>query len=191
MTLDELIARLRREDPPLPEVTVEHRAVVPGWALRLAFTLAVPLFVYAVGTQAQAAPGFVATVALATMVWAAAKPGPNVSYLTVVIAAPLLLNAPGPFAPAALWLAPLGYAMTRLAWWAAHIGLRAHVELAALGRAAARDAVVILITVAVGSVALSLAGQPIAAVAALGSVALAALAWSALRRDDGDERRQN
>jgi hypothetical protein len=191
MSIDELVARLRRADRPLPEVTVDHGPAIPGWVLRLAFTAAVPLFVYAVAARTPVAPGIVTAVAVGTAVWAGINPSPAVSHLTVLIAGPLLLTTPGPFDPSVLWLAPLGYAMTRLGWWASHTGLRTRVELAALGRAAARDSAVILVTLAIGAAAASLAGRPVGAVVALGSAALAALAWLALRRHDEDEHPQN
>jgi hypothetical protein len=191
MNLDELVARLRRTDRPLPEVTVEHRAAIPGWTLRLAFTAAVPLFVYAVAAQTYVSPGLVTAVAVVMTVWAAINPGPSVSHFTVLVSALFLLTTPDPFLPSVLWLAPLGYAVTRLGWWASHTGPRTRVELAALGHATARDGAVILVTVAFGAVAASLAGRPIGAVVALGSAALAALAWLALRRDDEDERQPN
>ena len=187
MWVDDLVARLRPPERPLPVVTVDHGPALPGWLLRLAFTAAVPLFVYAVTAGTVVAPGLVTLVAAGATAWAALRPGPSVSHLTVVVGALLLLTAPGPFSPAALWLAPLGYVMTRLGWWAAHVGPQTRIELAALGRAAARDGLVILVTLALGAAALSLAGTPIPAVVALGSAALAALAWLALRRHDGDQ----
>lgn len=180
-----LVARLRGHDRPLPHVTVEHGRSVPGWVLRVAFMLCVPALVLATASRTAAGTGFVAALVAVLTVWAALRPGPGSSYGAVVACALLLLGAPGPFDPAALALAALAYAVVRLGWWASHVGLPTRVELAALAHAGARDAVVVGATTVVGAVAWAVAGRPVGALVALGTAALAALAWLALRRQDG------
>lgn len=185
MSLDELVARLRREDRPLPWVKVEHGPAVPGWTLRAVFVLAVPALVLLAASRTAVPTGLVATIVAGLAAWALLRPGAGTAHGAVVAAALLLTGAPAPFDPAALWLAVLGYAVVRLGWWASHTGLRARVELAALGRAASRDAVVAVATIAVGMLAWAVAGRPVAALVALGTAALAAVAWLTLRREDG------
>jgi hypothetical protein len=185
MSLEELVARLRGEDRPLPRVTVEHGRAVPGWVLRVAFVLAVPAFVLLAASRTAAPTGLVATIVVGLTAWALLRPGAGTVHTAVVVGALLMLGAPRPFDPAALWLAVLGYAVVRLGWWASHTGLRARVEVAALGRAAARDAVVAGATAVVGLLAWAVAGRPVGVLVALGTAALAAVAWLALRHEDG------
>ncbi len=185
MNLEDAIRRLRGEDRPLPWVIVGHGRTVPGWAFRTVFVLAVPALVLATASRTTAATGFVATLALALTAWAAARPAAGSAQGTVVACAFLLLGSPGPFDPATLALAPAAYVVVRLGWWAAHVRWHTRVELAALARSGLRDAVVIGATTAVGTLAWAVAGRPVSAIVALGTAALAAVAWLALRRDDG------
>lgn len=180
-----LVARLRGRDRPLPRVTVEHDRSVPGWVLRAAFVLGVPALVLATASRTTVLPGLVAALAAALTVWAALRPGPSSAHGTVLACGLLLLGAPGPFDPAAPALAALAYAVVRLGWWASHVGPRTRVELAALVRAGSRDVVIIGATALVGALAWALAGRPVGALVVLGTVALAAVAWLALRREDG------
>jgi hypothetical protein len=185
MNLEDAIRRLRGEDRPLPWVTVDHGRTVPGWAFRTVFVLAVPALVLATASRTTAATGFVVTLVVVLVAWAAARPAPGSAHGTVVACALLLLGSPGPFDPAALALAPAAYVVVRLGWWASRVRWRTRVELAALAHAGARDAVVIGATAAVGALAWAVAGRPVGALVALGTAALAAVAWLALLRDDG------
>lgn len=184
MSLEELVARLRGEDRPLPRVTVEHERSVPGWLLRVAFVLAVPAFVLLAASRTTAPTGLVTTIVVGLTAWALLRPGAGTAHMAVVVGALLMLGAPGPFDLAALWLAVVGYAVVRLGWWASHTGLLARVEVAALGRAAGRDAVVAGATAVLGMLAWAVAGRPVGALVAVGTAALAAVAWLALARQD-------
>ncbi|AEG44291.1 hypothetical protein [Isoptericola variabilis] len=183
--LDDAVARLRGHDRPLPWVTVEHGPAVPGWALRAAFVVAVPLLVLATASRTTALAGLVTTLVLALTGWAALRPGHGPAYATVVACALLLLGAPGPFDATAPALAAGGYVVVRLGWWAGHVRWRTRVEVAALAHAARRDLTVLGATLVVALLAWAVAGRPVGALVVAGTLALAAVAWLALRRDDG------
>ena len=182
----DLAARLRAAARPLPEVTVEHGPWLPGWVLRVLFPVAVPVLMLGAASRTPLDGVIVLMVTGAVTAWALARPSPEAAHTAVALAAIALLGAgQAPFDPAVLWLAPLGYLATRLAWWAQHVGLGVRVELAALAAAGARDVAVIVLTLALGGAAWTVAGRPVSGVVALGTAALAAVAWLAVRRDDG------
>lgn len=181
-----LLERLRGRRP-LPSVEVTLRPWVPGWSIRAATAAAVPTLVLLGAGRTNLLPGIAVALAVAMATWAATRPGPGPAHVAVVVTALLLLgSAAAPFDPAALWLAPLGYAVVRLGWWSAQAGLRARIELDALRHAAARDVVVLGTSVLLGLGAWALAGRPVEALVALGVAALAGLAWTAVRLHDGE-----
>lgn len=174
---------------PLPVVGVELGRRLPGAVLRVAFVVAVAALVVAAGTRTGLIAELVLVLAGALAVWAAVRPGPAPAHVALVTAALELLGSDAaPFDPAALWLAPLGYVVTRLGWWASHVAASDRVELAALRHGLARDGAVVAVTLAVGGAAWALSGRQLSWLVALGIVALAALAWIAVRRDDGEAR---
>lgn len=174
---------------PLPTVDVRTGRRLPGWSLRAAFVVAVATLVVAAGARTDLIVELVVLFAGVVTVWAAVRPGPAPAHLALVTAAlELLGSSAAPFDPAVLWLAPLGYVVTRLGWWASHVGATEHVELAALRHGLARDAVVVAAALAVGAAAWAVAGRQLPWLVALGVAALAALAWTAVRRDDGEAR---
>lgn len=173
----------------LPAVDVRIGRAVPGWALRTAFPFAVGALVLATGARTALIPALSGTIVAVLVGWAAIRPGPGPAHVALVVAALELLGASGaPFDPAVLWLAPLAYGVTRLGWWASHVGARDRVELAALRRTLVRDVVVVLVALLVGAAGQVLAGRPVPWLVALGVAGLAALAWIAVRRDDGEAR---
>jgi hypothetical protein len=172
---------------PLPVVGVRLGRWLPGGVLRTAFVAGVVVLLLAAGARTTLVTELTAVLAGVLAVWAAVRPGPAPAHVTLVTAALLLLGSTAaPFDPAALWLAPLGYVVTRLGWWASHVGATDRVELAALRRSLARDGAVVAVALAIGGTAWALAGRPVPWLVALGVVALAALAWTAVRRDDGE-----
>jgi len=174
---------------PLPVVRVQVGRSLPGLALRAAFVLSVAALVVAAGVRTDLITALVLVLAGVVTVWAAVRPGPAPAHVALVAAALLLLGSgAAPFDPAALWLAPLGYVVTRLGWWASHAAATDRVELAALRHGLARDGVVVAVALAVGGAAWALSGRQVSWLVALGVVALAALAWIAVRRDDGEAR---
>ena len=177
---------LARRPRPLPPVDVAMRAWVPGWALRVAAVVLVPATVLLGAARTDVLPGVGVATALALGAWVAVRPGPGPAHVAVVVTAVLLLGSgDAPFDPAALWLAPLGYAAVRLGWWSAQAAPRSRVELDLLRHAAGRDLVVLGATVALGLGARALAGSPVEALVALGVVGLAGLAWLVVRLHDG------
>ncbi|MCA5894758.1 hypothetical protein LEP48_15570 [Isoptericola sp. NEAU-Y5] len=178
--------RLRLDRRPLPLVEVTVGPWVPGWVFRLAACVAVGALVLLAAGRTGLLPTIAVGAALLLAAWAAARPGPGPAHVAVVASAVILLGTgTTPFDAAVLWLAPLGYVAVRLGWWASWLGPLARVEVAALGRAAARDAVVVLATFPVALAAWVVAGRPVAALVVLGFVALAAFAWIIARRHDG------
>ncbi|GAA1735780.1 hypothetical protein GCM10009809_33710 [Isoptericola hypogeus] len=178
---------LRRSRRPFPPVDLTLGRWVPGWLLNAAAAVAVPALVLLAAGRTGLPTTPAVLLALALAAWAAARPGPGPGHTAVAAAAVILLGSTAaPFDPAALWLAPLGYAAVRLGWWAAHVGPRTRVELAALRRAGARDLVVAGTGAALGLGAWALAGRPVEGLLALGVAALAALAWFVVRRHDGE-----
>ncbi|MCK9793614.1 hypothetical protein M1843_07640 [Isoptericola sp. 4D.3] len=174
---------------PLPVVGVELGRRLPGWALRAALVVAVLVLVVGAGTRTSLVTELPVVVALVLAGWSAVRPGPAPAHVALVAAALMLLGSTSaPFDPAALWLAPWGYLATRLGWWAGHVAPTDRVELAALRRTLVRDAVVVVVTLATGGAAWALAGRPVPWLVGLGVAALAALAWTAVRRDDGEAR---
>ncbi|MFD6134781.1 hypothetical protein [Isoptericola sp. NPDC056618] len=174
---------------PLPVVGVELGRRLPGVVLRVAFVVAVAALVVAAGARTDLIAEVVVLLAGVVTVWAAVRPGPAPAHVALVTAAlELLGSGAAPFDPAVLWLAPLGYLVTRLGWWASHVAATDRVELAALRHGLARDGVVVAASLAVGGAAWALAGRQVSWLVALGVVALAALAWIAVRRDDGEAR---
>ncbi|MFC7878442.1 hypothetical protein [Isoptericola sp. NPDC057391] len=174
---------------PLPVVRVEVGRSLPGVALRTAFVVAVAALVVAAGVRTDLITELVLVLAGLVAVWAAVRPGPGPAHVALVTAALELLGSDAaPFDPAVLWLAPLGYVATRLGWWASHTAATDRVELEALRHGLARDGVVVAVALAVGGAAWALSGRPVSWLVALGVVALAALAWMAVRRDDGEAR---
>lgn len=182
-----LARRWWRRDRPLPRVRVDLGARVPGWVLRVAATAATPLLVVLAGARTPVDTGILVTVALALAAWTALRPGPGPTHVAVVVAAVVLVLSPGaPFDPAALWLAPLGYAAVRLGWWAQQVGPGDLVEVTALRRTARRDLAVALATLAVGALSWAVAGRPVDGLVALAAVALVAVAWLVVGGHDGE-----
>ncbi|MEU2201103.1 hypothetical protein [Isoptericola sp. NPDC019482] len=174
---------------PLPVVGVRAGRRLPGWVLRAAFVVAVAALVVAAGARTDLIVELVVLFAGVVTVWAAVRPGPGPAHVALVTAAlELLGSAAAPFDPAVLWLAPLGYVVTRLGWWASHVAATERVELAAFRHGLARDVVVVAAALAVGASAWALAGRQVPWLVALGVAAMAALAWTAVRRDDGEAR---
>lgn len=174
---------------PLPVVGVELGRRLPGVVLRVAFVVAVAALVVAAGVRTDLIAELVVVLAGVLVVWAAVRPGPAPAHVALVAAAlELLGSSAAPFDPAVLWLAPLGYVVTRLGWWASHVSVADRVELAALRHGLARDGVVVAAALAVGGAAWALSGRQVSWLVALGVAALAALAWIAVRRDDGEAR---
>ncbi|MFE7408373.1 hypothetical protein [Isoptericola sp. NPDC057559] len=174
---------------PLPAVGVETGRRLPGWTLRAAFPVAVLVLVAVAGARTTVLTELYAVLAVVLAVWAAVRPGPAPAHVALVAAALLLLGSvEAPFDPATLWLAPLGYVVTRLGWWAHHLSAVDHVELAALRRTLARDGLLVGAALVLGAAAWALAGHPVAWLVALGVVALAALAWTVVRAEDGGAR---
>ncbi|SKC71077.1 hypothetical protein [Krasilnikoviella flava] len=172
---------------PLPVVGVEVGRWLPGGVLRAAFVVAVAVLLLASGARTTLVSELVVVITGVPVVWAAVRPGPGPAHVALVTVALLLLGSTSaPFDPAVLWLAPLGYVVTRLGWWASHVGVTERVELAALRHSLARDGAVVAGALAIGGAAWTLAGRPVPWLVALGVVALAALAWTAVRRDDGE-----
>lgn|GEM_PF-1612334 len=174
---------------PLPVVGVEVAPWLPGWVLRAAFVAGALALLLGAGARTTLVPELSVTLALLVAAWAAVRPGPAPAHVALVVAALLLLGSTeAPFDAATLWLAPLAYLVTRLGWWASHVGARERVELAALGRTAVRDGVVVAASLVIGAAAWATAGRPVAGLVAVGVAALAALAWTVVRRDDGEAR---
>ncbi|MFC8599305.1 hypothetical protein [Isoptericola sp. NPDC057191] len=174
---------------PLPVVGVGTGPALPGWTLRAAFPVAVLTLVVGAGARTTLLTDLYTVVAVVLATWGALRPGPAPAHVAVVTAALLLLGSTAaPFDPAVLWLAPLGYVVTRLGWWARVLAGIDRVELAALRRTLARDAALLGTSLALAGVAWALAGRPVAWLVALGVAALAALAWTGVRRDDGEAR---
>ncbi|MFE5339145.1 hypothetical protein [Isoptericola sp. NPDC056578] len=174
---------------PLPVVRVQVGRSLPGLVLRTAFVVAVGALVVAAGVRTDLITELVLVLAGVVAVWAAVRPGPAPAHVALVTAALELLGSnAAPFDPAVLWLAPLGYVVTRLGWWASHVAATDRVELAALRHGLARDGVVVAVALAVGCAAWALSGRQVSWLVALGVVALAALAWIVVRRDDGEAR---
>lgn len=174
---------------PLPVVGVELGRRLPGVVLRVAFVVAVAALVVAAGVRTDLITELVVVLAGVLVVWSAVRPGPAPAHVALVTAAlELLGSSAAPFDPAVLWLAPLGYVVTRLGWWASHVSAADRVELAALRHGLARDGVVVAVALAVGGAAWALSGRQVSWLVALGVAALAALAWIAVRRDDGEAR---
>ncbi|MEL7975016.1 hypothetical protein AAG589_04070 [Isoptericola sp. F-RaC21] len=174
---------------PLPVVGVTLGRHVPGVALRALFVVAVAGLLLAAGARTTLITELSVAIAAVVTVWAAVRPGPAPAHVALLAAALLLLgSAAAPFDPAVVWLAPLAYVVTRLGWWASHVAAADRVELAALRHVAARDAVVLAVALVIGGAAWSLADRQVPWLVALGVAALAALAWTAVRRDDGEAR---
>jgi len=174
---------------PLPVVGVRTGRRLPGWTLRAAFVVAVAALVVAAGLRTDLVVQLVLLLAGVVTLWAAVRPGPAPGHVALVIAALVLLGSrDAPFDPAVLWLAPLGYVVTRLGWWASHVVATDGVEVAAFRRSLARDGVVVAVALVVGGAAWALVGHRVSWLVALGVAALAALAWTAVRRDDGEAR---
>jgi len=177
----------RVADRPLPRVTVETGPTVPGWALRAALCVAAALLLSGAAARTEAlttmlvVPGSLVLVALL-----AVRPRPAVLGVVLVVAGALLLGSSlAPFDPWALVLAPLAYLVTRLAWWADHVPMPAHVERAALAASWRRDAAVVAGTLVLGAVALAASGIAVAAGVLVGGIALALLASLVLQGQDG------
>jgi len=174
---------------PLPAVGVGLGRGLPGWVLRAAFVAAVLALLLGTAARTTLVVEFDVLLALLVAGWAVARPGPAPAHVALVVAALLLLGSTeAPFDPAVLWLAPLGYVVSRLGWWASRVGATDRVELAALGRTAVRDGVVVVVSLAIGGAAWASAGRPVTGLVAVGVAALAALAWTVARRDDGEAR---
>ncbi|MFI2102409.1 hypothetical protein ACH436_03900 [Isoptericola sp. NPDC019693] len=174
---------------PLPVVGVTTGRRVPGWTLRAAFVVAVAVLVAAAGTRAHLLTELLVLITGVVTVWAAVRPGPAPAHVALVTAAlELLGSGAAPFDPAVLWLAPLAYVVTRLGWWASHVAATERVEIAALRHGLARDGVLVAVALMAGGAAWAVAGREVPWLVALGVAALAALAWTAVRRDDGEAR---
>lgn len=159
-----------------PDVEVGTGPTLPGWSFRAVLLPTVPLLLLVAGTRAGVAPGLLLVVAVLATAWVLRSPSPGPVHLVVVAAGVLLLGShAAPLDPWALALAPLAYAVTRLAWWADHVPLRARVETAALRATLPRDAVVVGGTAALGAVALLVSGGSSAVAVLLGGAALVAL----------------
>lgn len=179
---------LRRETvvgaPPVA-VEIDAGPSAPGWSVRALLLAAVTgLAALALGL-AGAPPVLAWCLALVAGAVVAAFPAPPGPYLLVGVVGLLLLGTDGPFVPAALALVALAHLTVRVSWWAAHVPLRARVELAAVVPDARRLLVIQAGVQALGVLAMLVAHGPGLAVAvALGGVALLALTLVALPRDE-------
>lgn len=186
---------LRLTDPanrPLPRITVESGPTLPGWALHALLLVLTPLlFLTATINTPDLPPGVTWTLAALATGLLVAHPTPATAGGTIVLSGVLMWGfTTERFDPYALVVALIAYTLTRTTWWAAHVPLRGHVEIAALLAGWRRDIVVLAATALLGALAAAVSGttHPLAAlVAALAIVTttLVALANGRAPRDDG------
>ncbi|PFG43185.1 hypothetical protein ATJ88_1869 [Isoptericola jiangsuensis] len=176
--------RARRADRPLPVVDVAHGPAVPGVVLRLAALVPPALLVVAAVTRVPSGvTGLVGTIGGVLLLWLLARPGRGPALAVLCLTAAVLLGSPAaPFDPAVWWMAPLGHATLRGAWWAQEIGGAARVEVAALARATGRDLVVTAAALVAGAVASWFVGDASPVPVVLGGGALLVLVVVLLRR---------
>ncbi|WP_425953663.1 hypothetical protein [Xylanimonas sp. McL0601] len=171
----------------MPRVKVETRAWLPGWALRAAAAaLPAVLVLLAFARSSLPADAEVLAVLLAVGLAASALWRPSHRPALVAVGLAVFCGVVGRDAgtgAVVMGLAALGYVAVRLGSWAGSVGWTTRVELAALGRSALRDGVVVAVTVLVGALGLAVRGSSAAALT-LGAVALLALAWWVLRPQD-------
>jgi hypothetical protein len=183
---------MNRHTPrPLPRVDVTLGPWIPGTLLRLAAPLTTATLLLLAATPAPLPPDLdwtIRALALALAASAIVRPGHAPALIAVVVTAFLMLATRTPHPANTLWLASLAYVAYRLGTWSATIGWSTRIELTALARATARDAVVLAVTLAVGGVGLLASGRSLPALLTIGTAGLLALAWLALRADHRETR---
>ncbi|MDR2723018.1 MAG: hypothetical protein LBB54_04760 [Cellulomonadaceae bacterium] len=175
-------------DRPLPEVDVQFRRAIRGWALCAALPVLIAVMVGVAAWRtfmpdgAQWLPYTVAVIPLALAVF---RPGSQAALVGIIATAFLmLLGRFGPFDLMALLYAPLGYVTVRVGQWCLLIGSwqgrKARIEWAVLARSALYDLPVIAVTVALGLLASAIAGAVPAWMFPIGAAALLAASIAVL-----------
>ncbi|WP_125775966.1 hypothetical protein [Antribacter gilvus] len=182
-------------DRPLPRLTVSTAPTLPGWVFRPLLGVAAAALI--AGAAARTEPltvGLVSSVGTILVAVLVVRPGPTVVGVLLVGSGLLLAGSDlAPFDPWVLLLAPLGYVVARLAWFADRVPLTARVERAALVQGWRRDATILAGTTLLGALALVATGISAGVGVLLGGLSLVVLVWlvalatSGPARDDGED----